>query len=84
MEDVKYTKEYLSASGPKWTFSYIFKENLGTILEHETNESFSFKLHYNKFSLLTQEGKERFEKLAEIEKKWIENCASEASFLKKN
>lgn len=83
MEESEYNKKYLSEQGPKWTFSYDLKKNSGFILEHETNVSYEFKFHYNKFTLLKEEAKERFENLGDIEKKWIENCSSEAYSMQK-
>ncbi len=83
MENQTYTKQYLSEQGAKWTFTYDFKENSGDIFEHENNQKFSFKFHYNKFTFTTKEGKDRFNELSETEKKWMENCADEVAFIRK-
>lgn len=82
-EEKKYLREYLTEQGPKWTLSYEFEKNVGTMTEVETNTSYPFRFKYNQITFLNSDGEERFASLTEIEKKWIENCVSEILFNKK-
>ena len=81
MEENIYSRNYITATGVKWSFYYDFNTDAG-ILKDSANE-YKFSLDGGIITFDDQTTEEKISILSDNEIKWFENCTSEAIFTKK-